>query len=374
MSTVCKKDECAGCMACVDICSMKAITIDDKRYAYNAQIDDSKCVQCNLCRRVCPSVTYPDYFKEPIEWLQGWSAKDTTRKKGSSGGLASELASTVVELGGCVCSCIFQDGEFLFSMEDENSKLEKFAGSKYIKSNPSGIYKKILEQLKMNRTVLFIGLPCQVAALKNFVNPKLQEKLYTIDLICHGTPSPYFLEVFLKQYDVDLYNLEDIRFREKDCFQVTEKYKSIVTTGVRDHYTTAFLNGLFYTDNCYFCKYARKERISDITLGDSWGSDLPSEEVRKGISLILCQTEKGKDLLSHSRIITKPVDIDKAILHNHQLKAPSKKTENRDKFFDMIENGKSFNYAVFKCFPKECIKQEIKKKLIRFRLIGGGEK
>ena len=373
MPTVCKNDECAGCMVCVDICPKKAIAIDDKKYAYNAQIDDSKCVQCNLCHKVCPNNTYPDFFKAPIEWFQGWSAKDTTRKNGSSGGVASELASAVVELGGCVCSCVFQDGEFLFSMEDENSKLEKFAGSKYIKSNPSGIYKKILEQLKQNRTVLFIGLPCQVAALKNFVNLKLQEKLYTVDLICHGTPSPYFLKMFLKQYDVNLSDLKDIRFRVKDRFQVTEKYKGIVTTGVRDRYTTAFLNGLFYTDNCYSCKYARKERVSDITLGDSWGSNLSSEEMGKGISLILCQTEKGKDLLLHTRIFTKPVDIDNAIAHNHQLKVPSKKPENRDEFFNMIEHGKLFNYAVFKCFPKECIKQEVNKVLLHLRLMGGGK-
>ena len=373
MPTVCKNNECAGCMACVEICPKKAIAIDDKIYAYNAQIDDNKCIKCDLCHKVCPNNTNPGCFKAPIKWFQGWSAREDIRKNGSSGGLASELASTIVESGGCVCSCTFQDGEFRFSMEAEGSKLEKFAGSKYIKSNPTGIYKKILEQLKQNRTVLFIGLPCQVAALKNFVNPRLQEKLYTVDLICHGTPSPYFLSQFLKQYGVDLHDLEDIRFRVKDCFQVTERYKGIVTTGVRDRYTTAFLNGLFYTDNCYSCKYARKERVSDITLGDSWGSELLSEEMRKGISLILCQTEKGKELLSRSKIVTKSVDIDNAIAHNHQLNIPSKKPKNRDKFFNMIENGSPFNYAVFKCFPQECIKQEVKEALIRLRLMGGGE-
>lgn len=372
MPTVCKNNECAGCMACVDICPQKAITIEDKLYAYNAQIDISKCVHCNLCHKVCPNNTQLDFFKTPIGWNQGWSSKDSIRKIGSSGGVASELASTVVELGGWVCSCVFQDGKFLFSMEDKSSKLERFAGSKYIKSNPSGIYSKILEQLKKDRIVLFIGLPCQVAALKKIVNPKLQGKLYTIDLICHGTPSPYFLDLFLGQYGINTYDLEDIRFRVKDCFQVTEKYKGIVTTGTRDRYTTAFLNGLFYTDNCYSCKYARKERVSDITLGDSWGSNLANDQKGKGISLILCQTERGKELLSHTNIVTKPVDIDNAIAHNHQLNKPSQKPENRNEFFEMIKSGKSFNYAVFKCFPKECIKQEVKKVLIRLRLIGGG--
>ena len=90
MPTVCKNNECAGCMACVDICPQKAITIEDKLYAYNAQIDISKCVHCNLCHKVCPNNTQLDFFKTPIEWNQGWSSKDSIRKIGSSGGVASE--------------------------------------------------------------------------------------------------------------------------------------------------------------------------------------------------------------------------------------------------------------------------------------------
>lgn len=76
--------------------------------------------------------------------------------------------------------------------------------------------------------------------------------------------------------------------------------------------------------------------------------------------------------MSHTHIVTKPVDMDNAIAHNHQLNTPSQKPENRNEFFEMIKSGKAFNYAVFKCFPKECIKQEVKKVLIRLRLIGGG--
>lgn len=372
--TVCKLNECAGCMACINICPKKAIRIDDKKYAYNAQIDEAKCVQCNLCRKVCPNNDISSLFKPSIEWKQGWALDEDDRKKSSSGGIATELSKAMIKLGGCVCSCIFQAGEFVFSIEDSNTGIEKFMGSKYIKSNPFGIYKKISEQLKNGKRVLFIGLPCQVAAVKKSIDTRLHNRLYTVDLICHGTPSPYFLNAFLKQYRVSVYDLSDIRFRTKDRFQVTEKYQGIVTTGIRDKYTIAFLNGLFYTENCYSCKYAKKERVSDITLGDSWGSELSNEERAKGISLILCQTEKGKELLSSARIITKPVDIDNAIAHNHQLSNPSQKPENREKFFKMIQSGIDFNRAVFKCYPKECIKQEIKKGLILLRLVRGGGK
>lgn len=70
MPTVCKNNECAGCMACVDICPQKAITIEDKLYAYNAQIDISKCVHCNLCHKVCPNNTQLDFLRLQLNGIK----------------------------------------------------------------------------------------------------------------------------------------------------------------------------------------------------------------------------------------------------------------------------------------------------------------
>ena len=53
MVTVCEKDMCAGCMACIDICPKDAITIRDSLHAYNAVIDTDKCVECTACHKVC---------------------------------------------------------------------------------------------------------------------------------------------------------------------------------------------------------------------------------------------------------------------------------------------------------------------------------
>ena len=61
-------------------------------------------------------------------------------------------------------------------------------------------------------------------------------------------------------------------------------------------------------------------RVSDITLGDSWGSNLDIQEQRKGISLILNQTQKGKELLEQSELELMDVELNRAIEHNHQLR------------------------------------------------------
>ena len=58
MKTVCQLNQCAGCMACVDICPKGAITIEDNLAAYNAVIDENKCIGCNACHKVCQS-NYP---------------------------------------------------------------------------------------------------------------------------------------------------------------------------------------------------------------------------------------------------------------------------------------------------------------------------
>lgn len=188
--------------------------------------------------------------------------------------------------------------------------------------------------------------------------------MFTIDLICHGTPSYTILKSFLRDCDIDIYRIDKIAFRRKNNFDISVNTKTIVPKGTIDRYTLFFLRSLFYTENCYHCMYAQIDRISDLTLGDSWGTDLKDQE-KLGISLALCQTEKGKLLLENSKLSLFDVDLQNAIRENHQLREPSKYPNERDCFFSEFEKTKSVNKAVYKCYPKDCIKQIIKGKLIK---------
>lgn len=368
MKTVCKTDQCAGCMACVDICSRKAITVEDSLLAYNAVIDEKICVDCGLCRKVCQNNNLVDTV-EPNSWFQGWAKNKNIRNKASSGGLASAIAEAFIETGGIVYRCFFENGEFKFSAIDNKNFLKSFYGSKYVKSNPVGVYKNIKEDLEKNKKILFIGLPCQVAAVKNYIRKDLQDNLYTVDLVCHGSPSPNMLNCFLKQYEIDLKDISDICFRVKDRLQINDGLKNVMLLGMRDCFSTAFVNGLISTENCYQCTYATLKRVSDITVGDSWGSSLPHEEKIKGISLVLCQTAKGEELLNSSDIHLVEVNLDKAVENNRQLQRPSEKPNKRKEFFDGIKAGKNFNDMVFQIFPRDCIKQIVKGCLIHLKVV-----
>ncbi len=369
MATVCELNKCAGCMACVVVCSKEAIKIKDSLSAYNAVIDEKRCIGCNACYKVCQA-NHPAKAKAPISWHQGWIENRELRKECSSGGAATAISMAFLENGGIVCGCTFKDGKFIFEFAKNKDELKKFIGSKYVKSNPTGIYKEIKGRLKREEKVLFIGLPCQVAALKNFVGTDLSGNLYTIDLICHGTPSPRLLDIFLKQYGLTLLKLKDIKFRVKAKFQIYGDYKEIITKGVSDRYSIAFLNALTYTENCYSCSYAKKKRVSDVTLGDSWESELAIDEQKKGISLILSQTEKGKKLLKMANLHLESVDLEKAIANNHQLEYPSFKPIGREKFFAGLKDQK-FNSLVFQQLPKQCLRQDVKKILIKLQVIRG---
>lgn len=368
MKTVCEINKCSGCMTCVDICAKGAVKIVDSLEAYNAVIQEDKCINCNACMRVCQK-NNPPRAVAPIKWYQGWAEEQEVRENGASGGFASAISKAFVKNGGYVVGCAFKDGSFGFRIENTLEGIKKFAGSKYVKSNPAGVYSDVRELLKQGEKVLFVGLPCQVAAIKNYIGENLQDELYTVDLICHGTPSPKLLDVFLNQYNYSLEKMESIQFRIKGKFQIYSDFKSIITNGVCDKYMIAFLNSLTYTENCYECDYAKKERVADLTLGDSWGSDLNKNDVKKGVSLVLCQSKKGMSLLNSAKINLLPVDLDYAVNNNHQLSYPSVMPKGRSTFFEKLEKGNNFNGLVFQSFPKQCLRQDVKEILIRTKII-----
>lgn len=363
MKTVCSHNDCTGCMACINVCPKSAILIRDDLIAYNAEIDSEKCIHCGLCEKTCPNIT-PCSLLNPIYWKQGWACDDI-RSKSSSGGAASAIIRTFIENGGYVASCLFIDGNVGFQATNDFNVAKGFAGSKYVKSNPGTIYKDIRQLLKAGEKVLFIGLPCQAAAVQNVCGNN--DNLFTADLICHGTPSPKILKQFIKERGIEWDTISDIKFRENEFFGVERDGIRITPRRVQDSYLRLFLNSVDYTENCYACRYATSARVSDITLGDAWGQ--LSNTVPGGVSLALCQTQKGKELVENTGLHLEDVDLDKAIKANHQLEHPSIKHPGREKFFNEIKAGHTIRQATISIMPKESIKQSIKTGLIKLHLV-----
>ena len=359
MIKICENDTCTGCMACLNVCRKGAISIETTLKSVTAVVDEHKCINCGACARVCPNNQVVEK-KAPIAWYQGWSTDQEIRKASSSGGLASAISKSFILGGGAVCSCAFSKGKFVFEIADSVEQAQRFAGSKYVKSTPAMIYGEISDRLKKGQKILFIGLPCQVAGVKNYIPDMLKEHLYTIDLICHGTPSPAVLQRFIRDHGHDMEKLESLKFRNGSSMGLyANNGMRFSMNGTKDRYLISFLNAVNYTDNCYQCQYATEKRVSDITLGDSWGSEL-GDEIWKGISLILVQSEKGKEILDATNAQLFDVDLEKAKQQNGQLVHPSAVPNSRREFFNELGRNKKYDHCVLKMFPKQCIKEMVK--------------
>lgn len=45
------KQKCTGCGACVDVCPVEAIKLEDEK----ANVDEDTCVECGQCIDECPN-------------------------------------------------------------------------------------------------------------------------------------------------------------------------------------------------------------------------------------------------------------------------------------------------------------------------------
>lgn len=366
--TVCKANMCLGCGACVESCPKDAIKLVDSMVAYNATIDEKKCIECGLCHKVC-QVINPPAFYQPNRIYEGWTVDQYIRKIGTSGGVATAIECEFAKMGGVVCSLQFKEGKFDFLFVEEENDIFLFSGSKYVKSIPNNIYIHIKDYIHNNRKVLFVGLPCQVAAVKNYIGDN--ENLFTIDLICHGAPSTKILESFFNSNKINYCQIKKIIFRIKECQEKKANQIRFSVPIVLDNYMYTFLNSTIYSECCYSCKYARDSRVSDITLGDSWGSKQSKDIRNNGISLILCQTEKGYMLLKNTNLQLFDVDFSRAIKWNRPLNSPPERPKQRKGFMKAIIKGKNFNSVMFRYFPKAYIKNIIKTLLFNHGIVKG---
>jgi coenzyme F420-reducing hydrogenase beta subunit len=366
--TVCDKDKCCGCNACVVICPKNAIRIIDSVSTLNAKIDSNLCVNCKLCEAVCqicnPTNDLLKYNKSQ-SCYEGVTKNSQINNVSSSGGFATTLGLRFIENGGYVVGVRNDFKKFQFDITNDPSVLMKFAGSKYVKVSPKNIYLDVEKRLKLNK-VLFIGLPCQVAGLKMYLKREY-DNLYTIDLVCHGTPSEKVLEKYLNEYNIE--STKDLSFRNKRHYQLSINGKRIDNKRYIDSYSFGFSHTLFLTKNCYTCNYAQPNRISDLTIGDSWGSINEGKNGYNCLSLILQNNDKGNELL---KIIDKDFtlmkcDYNNALNNNRQLNYPSRIEPYTNYFFDNFHK-KTINSLVFKAYPKEMFKQLIKMFLIKLHL------
>lgn len=371
---ICNPDQCTGCFACMNVCAKNAINIIEDDYGRTIpDIDENKCVECNICRKICP-VNNPIQLNEPDECYAIWTKNYDDRNCCASGGISTGIARFFIKNQGVVFGAAFDDNLNLeMKMAETEDELIQFRGSKYVQCNTEYSYRQVKEQLAHGKEVLYVGTPCQIAGLNAFLQ-KPQSNLYTIDIICHGTPPLKYLKEYCEQKFPE-HKVSRVTFRGENDFQFCAfEGKNIIykKPTYLDSYFHAFLKGVTYRENCYSCKYATGKRCSDLTIGDFWGinSETLNNHFDGRISLLLQNTNKGKLLFEKVKdeFVFEKRDIEEAIKGNDQLQRPTTKHKERKRFF---KNYKKSNiYVALESFlRREHFIWRVKRFMKPFRVI-----
>ena len=235
----------------------------------------------------------------------GYLRDDRALLSCTSGGVATALASAVIRAGGHVAGVVYEEDFYSahYEIVSDQAGLERLKGSKYVQPHMGSVYADVKALLEDDQMVLFIGLPCAVAAVKHFLGREY-EKLITLELACHGPTT----EAVHRQY---VQHLEKTFGSKITDFSVRKKKNTWTPAYLyarfedgrefwEEFYRTQYGYGfsMLLPNSCYHCKFRGDNRVADLLIGDFWGASQADPFWNaKGVSAILVHTQKGLDFL-----------------------------------------------------------------------------
>ena len=298
---------CTGCTACANICPKGAISFqeDDKGFRYPV-INNELCIECGLCEKVCYTdrvsttgrLKHTEYYiakhKDPEELAHCQSV-----------GAAFAFGEVAIRENGIVYGAYYENNNVLHGGFETKEGLIETCGSKYVQSDLNSCFTDISNKLKSRRKVLFTGTSCQVDGLYRYLENKKTDTtlLYTVDIICHGVPSPKILRDYIsfvsKKTGV---TFKSVNMRDR-------RYSPVTTTVftaqdgkeyIENNYIDLFYTNIDLRECCGYCKFAKRDKPADITVGDTYGIDKKYHDIldkTNPSSLTIVHSEKGREML-----------------------------------------------------------------------------
>lgn len=388
------KKACCGCWACVQRCPRNCITMheDEEGFSYPI-VDTSACIECGLCEKVCPVLNQAE-AKRPLDVYAAINPNEEVRLNSSSGGIFTQLAEKVIADGGVVFGARFDEHwEVVHDYCETSAGLAAFRGSKYVQSRIGACYRHVENFLKSGRRVLFSGTSCQIAGLHRFLG-KEYDNLLTVDVICHGVPSPLVWRKYveaIKTCPQDIIGKNTtLHFADKNTAIAGIAFRDKVSGWKRYGFTVrsidennqerilfretfyenlfmgGFLKDIYLRPSCYACPSKSGKAQSDITLGDYWGIEHqhPAMDDDKGTSLVLLHTDKGRQVFCRLNCQSKRSSYEQGLTGNPSIEQSVEMPRIRRKFyrkFAKSQNIDAIKFALETLKPSPIVR-------IRFRI------
>lgn len=349
---------CYGCGACEYSCPARAIHMMKNSEGFLMPIIDvDKCIHCGKCEKACPNISINKKNRDiKVAVHKAVYRTDVKERKSSaSGGVAAVLTEWFLETSNVVIGCAWDENfaakHILVTSISDATRLK---GSKYVQSDMRPSYEFIKKSLNQDKKVLFIGTPCQVAAVTNVFTKT--NNLFTISLICGGVGSPdawnAFKDDLEKKYKSKM-TYADFRHKGRYgwsspvalyCFENGKKSDKL--SFHNDRYVLEYLMGTFKRNSCFRCQYKANLLPGDLVIGDFWGNPtFRSKSNNMGVSAVLSMTQRGDMLLEclSNKCEICDTTLEDILRRNQPLVTSVKPKRYRTEFFD--EMKKSGFYA-----------------------------
>ena len=375
--------DCCGCTACVNSCNHGAITMKANAEGFLMPVvDESKCVDCGLCDKVCPYLnTSTDISHFSLENFCDKKAylyfsNDKRRKESASGGFVYDIYNKMLKEGGLICGCVWNENmEAVHIVSDKMEDIHRMQSSKYVQSNMQDSYMIIRRALRDGKRVAFCGTPCQTAGLNTYLGKTDRSNLISICLICHGVPSPgvwnRWKRIMEKKYNGDLI---DVNMRDKSYKGYGTSYVRYgliarqhvvgrvshqphtsllaryvgIPTYLADPYIFLFTDDLYLRHSCSHCQYKADNNGADIIVGDFYQS-IP-EAGNDGCSCLFAMNEKGEQYIKGLDGVVVPTDYKTIGSVNGMLWKSVNEHPRRNEFFTRFQSDTFLSETQFTDF------------------------
>lgn len=278
---------------------------DEEGFCY-PHIDSDNCINCGLCEKVCPLRKPMMDDTKPESFIIQHKDAEILRNS-TSGGFFTAISKWAISNRGVVFGAAFDKNMVLkHSYAETMEDCKKFRGSKYVQSLIGDSYSLVKGFLTQGRIVVFSGTPCQVAGLYSFLRGQLFQNLVTVDIVCHGIPSPLLLRKFFS-YQSSKFGSDIVDYRSRDkhygylysTSSIWFKNKGkLYHKGIdSDFMLRLYFINICSRPSCYNCHFKTINRISDFTIFDCWDAPSTSSAMStEGATNVFVHSDRGLDI------------------------------------------------------------------------------